>query len=79
MNDKTVCAIARRLSRTPAQVLLRWSLEKGVLVIPKSQSDERIRSNFDVLDFTLSEEDVLAIDALRVENSRYCLDPTGMN
>ena len=57
--------IAGRLGRTPAQVLVRWCLQHGVPTIPKSRSRERIVENADVLGWTLDEEDMARLDALR--------------
>ena len=57
-------AIAERHGRTPAQVLIRWALERNLIVLPKSTHRERIEANAQVFDFTLSEEDVAALDAL---------------
>ena len=59
-----VTQIAARLDRTPAQVLLRWSVQHGAVVIPKSSRRERIESNARIFDFELSSEDMLALDAL---------------
>ncbi|GAA2139900.1 aldo/keto reductase [Nocardioides koreensis] len=56
--------IAERAGRTPAQVIIRWHLQHGVVVIPKSVDPDRIRSNADVADFTLADEDMSALDAL---------------
>lgn len=56
--------IGARYEKTPAQVCLRWIIQKGVVPLPKSVTPARIRSNFDVFDFTLTEEDVAAIDRL---------------
>ena len=64
LGNKRVSEIARRLGRTPAQVLLRWCLQHGVPVIPKSTHRERIAENAQVFDFTLSDEDMAALDAL---------------
>ena len=64
LTDPTITAIAERLGRTPAQVIVRWHLQHGVVVIPKSQDPERVRSNADVAGFELSEEDMAALDAL---------------
>nr|CAD7578975.1 unnamed protein product [Timema californicum] len=64
MDNPVVKEIAERLSRTPAQVLLRHTVQRGIAVIPKSTNKERIRQNFKVLDFTLSDEDVSKLDAL---------------
>ena len=60
----TVAGIARGHERTPAQVLLRWCIERGIPVIPKSTHRERIAENGDVFDFVLSAEDLADLDAL---------------
>jgi 2,5-diketo-D-gluconate reductase A len=64
LRDKRVTAIAEQAGRTPAQVLLRWCLQHGVPVIPKSTHRERIAENAQIFDFTLSERDMAALDAL---------------
>ena len=64
LRDDTVRRIGERLERTPAQVLLRWCVQRGVPVIPKSTHRERIEENARIFDFTLSDEDVAALDAL---------------
>lgn len=64
LTHPTITGIAERLGRTPAQVIIRWHLEHGTVVIPKSENPERIRSNAQVEDFTLGAEDVAALDAL---------------
>jgi 2,5-diketo-D-gluconate reductase A len=56
--------IAARHGVTPAQVILRWNLELGVTVIPKSARPERIQSNFDLFGFSLTAEEVARIDSL---------------
>jgi len=58
-----VMAAAKAHERTPAQVLLRWALEKGIYVIPKSKSEDRIVENSCVFDFKLSPQEVAAIDS----------------
>ena len=58
--DPTITAIADRLGRTPAQVALRWHLQRGDIVFPKSMSPERMRENFDIFDFELGEDDMRA-------------------
>ena len=55
---------AARTGRTVAQVILRWHIQHGLSVIPKSEKPERLAENFDVLDFTLTPEEMSAIDAL---------------
>ena len=64
LNDRTVNQVAQRVGRTPAQVLLRWCLQRDVLVIPKSIHQERIRENAQIFDFTLSPQDMAELDAL---------------
>lgn len=64
LSNLTVGAIAERTGRTPAQVLLRWCLQRDVIVIPKSTHRERIEENAKVVDFVLSDDDMAALDAL---------------
>jgi len=64
LGDRTVAEIAERLGRTPAQVLIRWSVQRELVVLPKSTHRERIAQNAEVFDFTLSGEDMAALDAL---------------
>ena len=64
LRDRQVAGIAERLGRTPAQVLIRWSLQRGVVVLPKSTHRERIEQNAQVFDFELSAEDMAALDGL---------------
>jgi diketogulonate reductase-like aldo/keto reductase len=62
--DPNVKRIASRVGRTPAQVLIRWCLQRGLIVIPKSTHRERIAENAGVFDFTLSDEVMAELDAL---------------
>jgi 2,5-diketo-D-gluconate reductase A len=64
LSDPRVTLLARRLGRTPAQVLLRWCVQQGLPAIPKSTHRERIEENAQIFDFKLSDEDVAALDAL---------------
>ncbi len=64
LNDSTVTRIADRLERTPAQVLLRWCVQREIPVIPKSTHRERIEENAQIFDFALTDEDMAALDAL---------------
>ena len=64
LSDARVREIAERVGRTPAQVLLRWCLERDLVVIPKSTHRERIEENARIFDFTLAAEDMAALDAL---------------
>jgi len=65
LDDPTIRSIAAAHRRTPAQVLIRWGFEHGVVEIPKSVHRERIRENAQVFDFSLSTAQVAALDALR--------------
>jgi diketogulonate reductase-like aldo/keto reductase len=64
LGSDPVVEIAGRLGRTPAQVLLRWCIERGIPVIPKSVHRERIVENAGIFDFALTGEDLAALDAL---------------
>ncbi|HEX8857530.1 MAG TPA: aldo/keto reductase [Actinomycetes bacterium] len=64
LRDRVLTGIAQAHGVTPAQVVLRWHLEHGIPVLPRSSRPERIRENFDLFDFSLSEEEVARIDAL---------------
>ena len=64
LEDPTVVDVAGRVGRTPAQVLLRWALQREAIVIPKSTHRDRIRENFDLFDFTIGDEDMARLDGL---------------
>jgi 2,5-diketo-D-gluconate reductase A len=64
LTDPTITAIADRLGRTPAQVTLRWHIQRGDIVFPKSTTPSRIKQNFEIFDFRLVDEDMAAISAL---------------
>jgi diketogulonate reductase-like aldo/keto reductase len=64
LEDGTIATIAAHHDRTPAQVILRWHLQLGNVVIPKSRTPERIRENFELFDFALSEDDMAAVERL---------------
>ena len=64
LKHPAVRAVAERHGRTPAQVLVRWHLQHGVVVIPKSSHEERIRSNAEVGDLALTEQDMAELNAL---------------
>jgi 2,5-diketo-D-gluconate reductase A len=64
LDDETIATIAAHHEKTPAQTILRWHLQIGNVVIPKSVTPERVRENFDLFDFELSEDDLAAIARL---------------
>ena len=65
-----ITEIAQRHSRTPAQVLLRWAIQRGTSVVPKSVNSARQVENISVFDFALTEEEMTGISALN-QNKRY--------
>ncbi|MEU4266438.1 aldo/keto reductase [Streptomyces sp. NPDC026092] len=73
-----IVAVAQKHGRTPAQVVLRWHLQTGNVVIPKSVTPSRIRENIDVFGFTLDDEDMAAIAVLD-ENRRLGPNPAEFN
>ncbi|KAF9279283.1 hypothetical protein BGZ68_008029 [Mortierella alpina] len=75
LDDPVLVKIASKYSKSPAQILIRWSLQKGNIVIPKSARKERIKANADVFDFDIADGDMAALDAL---NEDYVTewDPT---
>ena len=74
LDNPTVTSIAGEYGRTPAQVLIRWSLQLGNVVIPRSANPERIAGNFDVLDFELAAEHMQALNGLN-DGTRVREDP----
>ena len=69
--DPVLTKIGAKYGKTAAQVILRWHLQRGIVVIPKSTHKERMAENFNVFDFTLSDEDMKAIAALDKEQSSF--------
>jgi 2,5-diketo-D-gluconate reductase A len=64
LSDPAIVAIAGRLGRTPAQVVLRWAVQQGFASVPKSSDPQRLAQNLDVFGFALAPEDMAALDAL---------------
>lgn len=64
LQDPQIVEIAEKHGKTPAQVILRWLLDKGIVVLPKSVHEERIASNIDLFDFELAPEEIEAIDKM---------------
>ena len=78
LSNAAVTAVADTHGKTPAQVLIRWHIQLGNIVIPKSVTPERIVSNFDVFDFELSEQDMASISSLG-DGTRLGPDPRSFN
>ena len=70
-----IAAIAARHGKTPAQVIIRWHIDLGLTVIPKSVTPARIVSNLDVFGFSLDPADLAAITALDAADGRIGPDP----
>jgi Aldo/keto reductase family len=64
LDDSTVARVAGEVGRTPAQVLIRWSLQKGFVVLPRSSNPSRIAENAAVFEFVLDDAQIAALDAL---------------
>jgi len=64
LQDPVIGELAKAHGKTPAQVMLRWHLQQGRSVIPKSTHAQRIAENVDIFDFELTEEQLAAIDGL---------------
>jgi 2,5-diketo-D-gluconate reductase A len=78
LSNPTVTAVAEAHGKTAAQALIRWHIQLGNIVIPKSVTPERIVSNFDVFDFELSEQDMASISSLG-DGTRLGPDPRTFN
>ena len=64
LGDSVIGGIASRLGRTPAQVILRWQVQLGNIIVPKSATESRIRENIAIFDFELTEADMVALAAI---------------
>jgi 2,5-diketo-D-gluconate reductase A len=76
LDDEVITGMAKALGKTPAQVVLRWHIHRGDIVFPKSVSPERVKTNFEIFDFELSDQHVASISALdQGENGRMGAHP----
>lgn len=64
LDNDLLCVLGTKYGRTPAQIGLRWAVQKGISVIPKSVHPDRIRTNADIFDFSIEQEDMALLDAL---------------
>jgi diketogulonate reductase-like aldo/keto reductase len=81
LTDPVIAAVAKRLDRNAGQVILRWHVQQGHVVLPKSTKAEHIKKNSELFDFELSAEDMAAISALQKEGEearRTCPDPASI-
>lgn len=63
-SNELIIALAEKYKKTIAEIILRWHIQRGVIPIPKSSNEERIKENFDIFDFEISKEDMDIIDSL---------------
>jgi 2,5-diketo-D-gluconate reductase A len=75
LDDPDIARIASKHARTPAQIVIRWHLEEGLIAIPKTARQERLAENFDVFSFALDAQDRAAIAALDRADGRIGPDP----
>ncbi|XP_040050558.1 aldo-keto reductase family 1 member A1-A [Gasterosteus aculeatus] len=78
LQDPALVAMAKRHQRTPAQLILRWNVQRGVVCIPKSVTPSRIRENLQVFDFSLSEDDMKLMETLN-RNERFIIPTVEKN
>jgi diketogulonate reductase-like aldo/keto reductase len=74
MKDKALKAVAETYGRTPAQILIRWSFQKGFVPLPKSNKKARIKANAEVFDFEIGEEDMRRLETKEFKTTFW--DPT---
>ncbi|OOB77318.1 MAG: glyoxal reductase [Epulopiscium sp. Nele67-Bin002] len=77
LKDETIVELANKYGKSAAQIVLRWHLQRGIVIIPKSKSENRIAENFAVFDFELSADDMASISALN-KNQRMGADPDNL-
>lgn len=76
LEDEKIIEIGKKYGKTPSQIILRFNIERGIIVIPKSKSEDRIKENFDILNFSLSKEDM---DYLYSKESGFRTGPDPSN
>ncbi len=74
LDNPAVTAVAQAHGKSPAQVLIRWSIQLGNVVIPRSGNPDRIKDNLDVFDFDLSDDEMSSLNGLD-EGTRFRPDP----
>lgn len=76
-SDPRLLKLSAEYGKTPAQMILRWAVQQGISTIPKSSNPDRIRENFDIFDFIISDEDIEVMNGFD-EGFRIVDDPMGM-
>ncbi|MGZ4163792.1 MAG: aldo/keto reductase, partial [Tumebacillaceae bacterium] len=79
LNHPLLQELSHKYGKTPAQVILRWDLDKGLVTIPKSVNENRIRENADLFDFKLDAEDIAKLNGLNQNKRSLDYDPNNIN
>ena len=75
LEDKLIVELAKKYNKTPAQIVLRWHFDNGIIAIPKSSNTKRILENIDIFDFNLDASDLALMSTIDNENGRTSFDP----
>ena len=78
LKNETILSLAEKYNKTPVQIILRWNIQRNVIILPKSVNRDRIISNIQAFDFELTNEDIKAINSLN-KNKRNGADPDNFN
>ena len=70
LKEEAIIKLGKKYNKSPAQIVLRWDIQKGIITIPKSQNPERIKENFEIFDFEMTPEEIKEIDELDGKNKR---------
>ena len=74
LEEHVIKKLSNKYNKTPAQIVLRWHIERGSMPIPKSTNPKRIKENIEIFDFSLDDEDMKAIKSIDLKK-RYSSDP----
>ena len=69
-DEEIIKKLAEKYKKSPAQIILRWDIQRGIITIPKSQKKERIKENFEIFDFEMTEDEIKEIDVLDGKQNR---------
>ena len=69
-DEEIIKKLAEKYKKSPAQIILRWDIQRGIITIPKSQNKERIKENFEIFDFEMTEDEIKEIDVLNGKQNR---------
>lgn len=78
LDNEKILSIAEKYNKTPAQIVLRWDIECGIVTVPKSSNMQRQKQNIDIFDFKLTEDEINMINSLN-KDSRVGSDPESFN